>query len=112
VDSFLAIHADGTVTMFTGKVDLGTHHYQNVFARILGIPKEHAQGGVSAWETRAWLPVATANLPGVPLLAPDAAKIAQPQGRSTGLIHQNVDPPYTFPFRPERVKAALAAARS
>ena len=56
-----------------------------------------AQGLVSAWETRAWLPVATANLPGVPLLAPDAAKIAQPQGRSTGLIHQNVDPPYTFP---------------
>jgi CO/xanthine dehydrogenase Mo-binding subunit len=54
------------------------------------------QGGVSAWETRAWLPVATANLPGVPLLAPDAAKIAQPQGRSTGLIHQNVDPPYAF----------------
>ena len=54
-------------------------------------------GAVAAWETRAWLPAATANLPNVPLLAPDAAKIAQPQGRSTGLIHQNVDPPYTFP---------------
>ncbi len=54
-------------------------------------------GTVAAWETRAWLPVATANLPGVPLLAPDAARIAQPQGRSTGLIHQNVDPPYAFP---------------
>ena len=54
------------------------------------------RGAVAAWETRAWLPVATANLPGVPLLAPDAAKIAQPQGRSTGLIHQNVDPPYGF----------------
>ena len=53
-------------------------------------------GVVAAWETRAWLPVATANLPGVPLLAPDAAKLAQPQGRSTGLIHQNVDPPYAF----------------
>ena len=54
------------------------------------------QGAVTAWETRAWLPVATANLPGVPLMAPDAAKIEQPQGRSTGLIHQNVDPPYGF----------------
>jgi CO/xanthine dehydrogenase Mo-binding subunit len=56
-----------------------------------------AAGGVAAWETRAWLPAATANLPNVPLLAPDAAKITQPQGRSTGLIHQNIDPPYTFP---------------
>jgi CO/xanthine dehydrogenase Mo-binding subunit len=56
-----------------------------------------ASGAVAAWETRAWLPAATANLPNVPLLAPDAAKIAQPQGRSTGLIHQNIDPPYTFP---------------
>jgi CO/xanthine dehydrogenase Mo-binding subunit len=56
-----------------------------------------AAGAVAAWETRAWLPAATANLPNVPLLAPDAAKITQPQGRSTGLIHQNIDPPYTFP---------------
>jgi len=54
------------------------------------------QGEVVAWETRAWLPASTANLPGVPLLAPDLAKIAQPQGRSTGLIHQNIDPPYTM----------------
>ena len=53
-------------------------------------------GEVAAWETRAWLPAATANLPGVPLLAPDVARLAQPQGRSTGLIHQNVDPPYVF----------------
>ena len=138
----------------------GPHQYQAVFARILGVPKEHVRviykegsgtygqagaedaaceamllsktlgrpvrvqwmrqdehgwdpkgppqllelraavdgaGAVAAWETRAWLPAATANLPNVPLLAPDAAKIAQPQGRSTGLIHQNVDPPYTFP---------------
>ena len=56
-----------------------------------------ASGAVAAWETKAWLPAATANLPSVPLLAADAAKIAQPQGRSTGLIHQNADPPYTFP---------------
>ena len=55
------------------------------------------KGEVTAWETRAWLPAATANLPGVPLLAPAAAKIAQPQGQSTGLIFQNIDPPYTFP---------------
>ena len=56
-----------------------------------------AEGAVAAWETRAWLPAATANLPNVPLMAPDAAKLTQPQGRSTGLIHQNTDPPYTFP---------------
>jgi CO/xanthine dehydrogenase Mo-binding subunit len=55
------------------------------------------QGDVTAWETRAWLPAATANLPGVPLLAPEAAGIAQPQGLSTGLIFQNIDPPYDFP---------------
>jgi CO/xanthine dehydrogenase Mo-binding subunit len=62
-----------------------------------------AQGAVAAWETRAWLPAATANLPNVPLLAPDAAKVTQPQGRSTGLIHQNTDPPYTFPNVDARV---------
>src|SRR5262245_10780475 len=52
---------------------------------------------VTAWETQAWLPMATANLPNVPLLALDAAGIAQPQGRSTGLIYQNVAPPYAMP---------------
>jgi CO/xanthine dehydrogenase Mo-binding subunit len=30
------------------------------------------------------------------LLAPEAAGITQPMGRSAGLIHQNVDPPYQF----------------
>ena len=54
-------------------------------------------GEVAAWETQAWLPLATANLPNVPILALDAAGIPQPQGRSTGLIYQNVDPPYTMP---------------
>jgi CO/xanthine dehydrogenase Mo-binding subunit len=43
------------------------------------------------------LPTSTANLPNNPLLAPDAAGISQPQGRNTGLIFQNVDPPYRFP---------------
>jgi nicotinate dehydrogenase subunit B len=55
------------------------------------------RGEVAAWETRAWLPVSTANLPHNPFLAADAAKIAQTPGRATGLIYQNVDPPYTFP---------------
>ena len=137
----------------------GPHQYQNVFASLLGMPKERvrviytdgagsygqngaedaaceamllsktlgkpvrvqwtrqdehgwdpkgppqlldvraavdAAGEVTAWETRAWLAAGTANLPGVPLLAPEAAKIQQPQGRSTGLIFQNIDPPYAF----------------
>ena len=56
-----------------------------------------AEGGVTAWETQAWLPVATANLPNIPLLALDAAGLQQTPGRSTGLIYQNVDPPYTLP---------------
>jgi CO/xanthine dehydrogenase Mo-binding subunit len=56
-----------------------------------------ADGEVAAWETQAWLPLATANLPNIPLLALDAAGIPQTQGRSTGLINQNVDPPYTLP---------------
>jgi CO/xanthine dehydrogenase Mo-binding subunit len=55
------------------------------------------KGEVVAWNSEAWLPAPTANLPNVPLLAPKAAGIAQPMGISTGLIHQNVDPPYQFP---------------
>jgi nicotinate dehydrogenase subunit B len=137
----------------------GPHQYQNVFARILGMPKDNVRvifvegagtygqagaedaaceamllsraldrpvrvqwmrhdehgwdpkgppqllelraavepsGTVAAWETRAWLPAATANLPNVPLLGPDLAKLPQTPGRQTGLIHQNTDPPYTF----------------
>jgi CO/xanthine dehydrogenase Mo-binding subunit len=56
-----------------------------------------AVGGVAAWETQAWLPIATANLPNIPLLSLDAAGLPQTPGRSTGLIYQNVDPPYTMP---------------
>ena len=56
-----------------------------------------ADGRVAAWETQAWLPIATANLPNIPLLALDAAGIPQTPGRSTGLIYQNVDPPYAMP---------------
>ena len=54
-------------------------------------------GQISAWETQAWLPLATANLPNIPLISLDAAGIPQTPGRSTGLIYQNVDPPYTMP---------------
>ena len=54
-------------------------------------------GQITAWETQAWLPLATANLPNVPLLSLDAAGIPQTPGRSTGLIYQNVDPSYTMP---------------
>jgi CO/xanthine dehydrogenase Mo-binding subunit len=54
-------------------------------------------GEIVAWQTQAWLPIATANLPHLPLLALDAAGIPQTPGRSTGLIYQNIDPPYTMP---------------
>jgi nicotinate dehydrogenase subunit B len=46
---------------------------------------------------QAWLPIATANLPHIPLLSLDLAGIPQTPGRSTGLIYQNIDPPYTMP---------------
>jgi CO/xanthine dehydrogenase Mo-binding subunit len=55
------------------------------------------RGEVAAWETQAWLPASTAGLPTVPLLAPEAAGLPQPAGRSSGQIQQNVDPPYRFP---------------
>jgi nicotinate dehydrogenase subunit B len=54
-------------------------------------------GEVAAWETQAWLPIATANLPNIPLLSVDAAGLPQTPGRATGLIYQNVDPPYAMP---------------
>ena len=54
-------------------------------------------GTLSAWETDMWLPKATASLPNIPLLGPDAAGISQPQGLSTGLITQNAHPPYAHP---------------
>jgi CO/xanthine dehydrogenase Mo-binding subunit len=55
------------------------------------------RGEVVAWNSEAWLPAPTPNLPHVPLLAPEAAGIAQTMGNTAGLIHQNVDPPYQFP---------------
>jgi CO/xanthine dehydrogenase Mo-binding subunit len=55
------------------------------------------RGEVVAWNSEAWLPAPTQGLPSVPLLAPEAAGIAQPMGNTAGLIQQNVDPPYQFP---------------
>ncbi|HJR05201.1 MAG TPA: molybdopterin cofactor-binding domain-containing protein, partial [Methylomirabilota bacterium] len=54
-------------------------------------------GEIAAWETQAWLPIATANLPNIPLLSLDAAGLPQTPGRATGLIYQNIDPPYAMP---------------
>jgi CO/xanthine dehydrogenase Mo-binding subunit len=62
-----------------------------------------AEGRIAAWRTEMWLPRATANLPNVPLLAPDAAGIAQSLGLSTGLISQNGDPPYAVPHQEVQV---------
>jgi hypothetical protein len=59
---------------------------------------DHRQDGpdasIAAWRTTMWLPRATANLPNIPLLAPQDAGIEQTMGLSTGLISQNGDPPY------------------
>jgi nicotinate dehydrogenase subunit B len=56
-------------------------------------------GRIAAWRTEMWLPKATANLPNVPLLGPEAAGIAQTPGISTGLISQNGNPPYAVPHQ-------------
>jgi CO/xanthine dehydrogenase Mo-binding subunit len=56
-------------------------------------------GKISAWRTEMWIPKATASLPNMPLLALDAAGIAQTPGITTGLISQNGDPPYAVPHQ-------------
>ena len=53
-----------------------------------------SDGAIAAWRTEMWIPKATASLPNMPLLAFDAAGIAQAPGITTGLISQNGDPPY------------------
>ena len=55
------------------------------------------EGRIAAWRTQMFLPRATASLPNVPLLGPQAAGIAQPMGISTGLISQNGNSPYAVP---------------
>jgi CO/xanthine dehydrogenase Mo-binding subunit len=56
-----------------------------------------ADGSIEAWRTEMWLPRATANLPNIPLLSPEAAGIKQVPGIAAGLITQNGDPAYAVP---------------
>jgi CO/xanthine dehydrogenase Mo-binding subunit len=56
-----------------------------------------ADGAIQAWRTDMWITLATANLAHVPLLSPQAAGLAQPDGLATGLVSQNGDPPYAVP---------------
>jgi nicotinate dehydrogenase subunit B len=58
-----------------------------------------SDGSIDAWRTEMWIPKATASLPNMPLLALDAAGIAQAPGITTGLISQNGDPPYAVPHQ-------------
>jgi len=75
-------------------------------------------GRIAAWRTEMWLPRATASLPNMPLLGPEAAGIAQTPGIVTGLISQNGNPPYAVanqevvvhwlkdaPLRPSNLRA-------
>ena len=84
-----------------------------------------ANGKLDAWETEMWLPKATASLPNIPLLGPEAAGIPQKQGISTGLISQNAYPPYAHthlavsvnwlkdsPLRPSNIRAPGKIANS
>jgi CO/xanthine dehydrogenase Mo-binding subunit len=58
-----------------------------------------SDGKIAAWRTQMFIPKATASLPNMPLLALDAAGIAQTPGITTGLISQNGDPPYAVPHQ-------------
>ena len=50
------------------------------------------QGNLAAWEAEIWVPT---TVPGArPLLAADAAGLAQDHGQGAGLLTQNCDPPY------------------
>jgi nicotinate dehydrogenase subunit B len=84
-----------------------------------------AEGRVLDWRTEMWLAEATKGLPNIPLLAPAAAGLGQPQGLSTGLIAQNGDPPYAVeslnvvvhwlkdaPLRPSNIRAPGKVANS
>jgi CO/xanthine dehydrogenase Mo-binding subunit len=77
-----------------------------------------ARNDIAAWEAEMWVPIATANLAYVPLLAPGDAGMAQPVGQMVGLISQNADPPYRAanvrvsahwladaPLRPSNIRA-------
>lgn len=75
-----------------------------------------AQNRIVAWETEMWVP---ASRPGErPLLAPEAAGLAQDNGLAAGLLSQNADPPYEAenvgvvvhwlkdtPLRPSNIRA-------
>ncbi|HXX84285.1 MAG TPA: molybdopterin cofactor-binding domain-containing protein [Casimicrobiaceae bacterium] len=76
------------------------------------------QGRIAAWRTEMWLPKATASLPNMPLLGPEAAGMTQAPGIVTGLISQNGNPPYAVanqevvvhwlkdaPLRPSNLRA-------
>jgi CO/xanthine dehydrogenase Mo-binding subunit len=56
-----------------------------------------ASGKIIAWDSQTWLPEITKGLPNIPLLAPEAAGIDQPQGESSGQVQQNAKPPYRIP---------------
>jgi nicotinate dehydrogenase subunit B len=56
-----------------------------------------ASGKIVAWDSQTWLPEITKGLPNIPLLAPEAAGIDQPQGESSGQVQQNAKPPYLIP---------------
>jgi nicotinate dehydrogenase subunit B len=54
-----------------------------------------AQGRIVAWDTQMWLPAQTQGVR--PVLAAEAANLAQDHGVGAGAITQNGDPPYEAP---------------
>ncbi len=84
-----------------------------------------AAGNIVAWRTETWLPETTKNLATIPLMAPNAAGLKQPQGMRTGRVSDHLDPPYTVaalhtrvhwlketPFRPSHIRSPGKVANS
>jgi CO/xanthine dehydrogenase Mo-binding subunit len=77
-----------------------------------------ANGNIAGWESEAWLPINTPNLPNRAMLGFVAAGIPQPQGQSVAQVQGNVYPPYALanltgtvhwlkstPLRPSNLRA-------
>src|SRR5437879_13702899 len=78
VDSFLAIRTDGSVTIFTSKVDVGTGLstvFRQTAAEELGIPGERFTVGEGATATTPD-PGGTGGRPGAPRGAADSRTVA------------------------------------
>jgi CO/xanthine dehydrogenase Mo-binding subunit len=114
VDSFLAIHADGTVTIYTSKVDVGTGlstAFRQVAAEELGIPIERftvIEGDTSLTPDHG----GTGGSSGIPRGAADIRKVAATARMALlDLAAKQSSGPFKRPDTPHRASRCGAAAQ-